>query len=190
MSLRLNTQYWLARHLTWDVDGDPWNVFCELDSSEFEQADRNYQDLAKDRTHAYTTKRIIANYCLFLAHRHRPELIRQLYSWVGRNGRDSLFYPMTRVEDDVHRQQVVAWIDGYCQFLAERVMCNDEVLLDSPLRYIAAASELPIARRPLFPYGRIVMSLYYSTNRIAEMLDKLQEDLSLSNTKTELHRDH
>jgi len=50
----------------------------------------------------------------------------------------------------------------YCQEIARRIGYDDELILDAPQRYVAAASIMWPVVRPTYPSGRIIHSLFYS----------------------------
>ena len=106
---------------------------------------------------------------VFDAVRREPQLLWNLVYWLHEHGESYLFYPLPkrkrgdpRLADEFKAS--VEWVNQYCCYLAERLLFNDEVLLDAPLRYIAAAAELPLLGRPVYCSGRILLSLYYAKN--------------------------
>jgi hypothetical protein len=88
-------------------------------------------------------------------------LLRKLIKWCNRFSHDFLFYPlngnntldMTQVEK-IHEE---------CWRIAIRLLYNEEIILTADVRQIAAATMLPIMRRPVIPCGRIIHSLFYAS---------------------------
>lgn len=99
--------------------------------------------------------------------------LRELILWFHRFGSKFLFYPLfftENIDEPTATQIEKAWkdypliidyINEYCASLYDRVVYNDEVLLDAPLRYIAAASAMD-SNPGRYSAGRLLHSLYYS----------------------------
>lgn len=101
----------------------------------------------------------------------KGKLLMQLYNWAEEHYDNLTFIPKKYSKKPEIRYRVTE----YCQVLAERLALNDELVLDAPLKYIAAASVLSPVSRPAYPVGRILLSLSYSSgdrNNFEEFIKK------------------
>jgi len=168
---------WVALHCEYGqslTDGfgtDGWNrtVVLLLDSAE-EAALGRGAHLQDGRRRLELLSRLHPSLFVYLAlEEDNGRLLWKLVRWLERIAKRFLFYPLpenygalTDQELRVAHRSTVRWVNNYCQYLAERLMFNDELVLDAPVKYIAAAAELPVASRPVHPSGRVQLSLYYS----------------------------
>ncbi len=88
------------------------------------------------------------------------EMARKLALICRDYSRDFLFYPI----DDNGRivGEEAKKVHEKCLQVAFDLMHNERVVTNAELRHIAAATMLPVMKRPLIPCGRVVHSIYYS----------------------------
>jgi hypothetical protein len=115
--------------------------------------------------------------------------IYNLLRWIQLYGDYSLFYPFPLKDDfgspEATREaktkypDVIALVNQYTAQIGDRLIYNDEVVTDAPLRYIAAAAMLPGLNHPSNCMGRIIHSLYYSHREDSEFISELRRRTKL-----------
>jgi hypothetical protein len=175
-----------ARQLDWTDDGradDPWKVWARiaeriktivprggfptavadrrgnLDEAAFsalcgwQGMDRAWEEMevvAQNITHA----------AIWAALQLDSEFVPFVNAFVHHHGKRFGFYPF--LPDPEQSARARRAVDEYCGSIAERLLFNSELVLNAPPKYIAAAASLPECRSPLYPAGRVLLSLRYT----------------------------
>ncbi len=97
---------------------------------------------------------------------------KKLILWTQKHSDNFLYYPLPGI--DIHSKPEDignAWkdydsniriVDQYVKYLSEKMVYNNEIILNAPLKYISAAMCLPEVTHPQYSTGKIMHSLCYA----------------------------
>jgi len=147
---------------------------------------RDYQPISpvpEHRVHGTLLWELPASLFIYKALEEEPALLWNCLQWFHEHAERFLFYPVPgkSCHGDSDRSRyalAVRWVDQYCKDLAERLLFNDELLLEAPLQHISAAAELPLIERPVYCSGRILLSLHYSANKYQTFQQQLRREIA------------
>ena len=89
--------------------------------------------------------------------------IRSLINWANKHfGDDFLFFPYKDDKSDIELVYESKKIYNKCKKIAENLLYDQHLILYEKPKNIAAASVLKPIKRPVYPSGRILHSIYYS----------------------------
>jgi hypothetical protein len=180
--VRLMLGHVMARLLAWtrgpgDPSSDPWGLHRNAP-----EALRYHLHLDRelDLDHPEPFMYREPSFHLLRVFARTPEGLNRVERWMAEYSRDFLFFPRPSGEcTREERRAVVAATTDYCKEIAERIVFGRELILDAPLKYITAASELPSVGRPAHPAGRVLLSLHYSEARIDSFLETIKNATGL-----------
>ncbi len=116
---------------------------------------------------------------LTLFHENGLDWLKKLVCWCSINGNRFLFFPLSKNHDWENYSLTVRAVNDYCCDLSERMLKNSEIILNAPLKYIAAVG-VSFGLEYQMPYVnqfRILHSLYYSDDKEGyELLSKHMQD--------------
>jgi hypothetical protein len=113
-----------------------------------------------------------------------PELIKALANWARRTSNRFCFYPvpgggLPDATGDTKYFELIQGINGMCLRTADQLL-RGHVVLDAPQKVIAAAAEMPSTTEKWgtpYPYGPIVLSLWYSDARHSPYYTRYYEEV-------------
>lgn len=130
-----------------------------IDSSLFKEIGALFK-LAKDGyvdyTHPLLNEKIYIVSALMSA---ECSLLDEVIEWCIRHSDGFLFYKTTSPKLTRYR---IRKVTKHVEKTALEILYNGKVAIDSPPRYISAASMHPVIRRPIYPSGALIHSLYYT----------------------------
>ena len=103
---------------------------------------------------------------------NKSKFLKKLIVWGQKHSENFLYYPLRNIDVNSSPGDIDnAWkeynsdiliVNQYVKFLSERMIYNNEIILDAPLKYISAAMCLPDVIHPLYSTGKIMHSLCYA----------------------------
>jgi len=156
-------------------------------AEDYEGIDRAFAGLTGEREKSELKQQVDSIHHLFawVALELTPDFMWDLLRQTRKIGLRFQFYPFVaeNIENKEEKEiyhSIVKATDAYCCSLMERLVYNCELLLNAPVKYIAAGASLPDCRHLTYPTGRVLLSIRYSdggrTDLVQNYLWKIFDD--------------
>jgi hypothetical protein len=154
--------------------GEPVDLLCDLINQQFQCKTKNElsdlidiigkQEMREDGVSLRGDA--ILNHHVFLIsalYANDNQYLNELIDWCRKYSEpEFFFYPISKKRRFIKKQ--VDAINKKCRVIAANLLYNEQIVLNANPRYIAAASVHPLLRRPFYPGGRVIHSIFYGTD--------------------------